>query len=54
VRGLLTIKQITVLENPPYSPDLGPHDFFSVPEDKKILKECILMKMMTGVIRRQL
>jgi hypothetical protein len=25
---------MTVLEHPPYSPDLTPSDFFSVPEDK--------------------
>jgi len=28
--------------------------FFSVPEDKEILKEGILMTLMTGVIQRQL
>jgi hypothetical protein len=34
VREFLSSKQITVLEYPPYSPDLAPSDFFSVPEDK--------------------
>jgi hypothetical protein len=34
VRERLASKQITVLEHPPYSPDLAPNDFFSVPEDK--------------------
>jgi len=34
----LATKQITVLEHPAYSPDLAPSDFFSVPEDKEILK----------------
>jgi hypothetical protein len=33
VRELLASKQITVVEHPPYSPDLAPSDF-SVPEDK--------------------
>jgi len=33
-RRILATKQITVLENPAYSPDLAPGDFFSVPEDK--------------------
>jgi hypothetical protein len=28
------VKQITVLEHPPYSPDLAPNDFFPVPKDK--------------------
>jgi hypothetical protein len=35
VREFLASKQITVLEHPPYSPDLDPNDFFYVPEDKK-------------------
>jgi hypothetical protein len=34
VREFLASKQITVLEHPPYSPDLGPKDFF-VPENKE-------------------
>jgi hypothetical protein len=34
VRELLVSKQITVLEHPPYSLDVAPKDFFSVPEDK--------------------
>jgi hypothetical protein len=37
--GGLAKKQITVLEHPPYSPDLAPSEFFSVPEDKEILKD---------------
>jgi hypothetical protein len=35
VREFLPSKQITVLEHPPYSPDLHPNDFFSVPEDNE-------------------
>jgi hypothetical protein len=31
-------KQITVLEHPPYSPDLAPNDFFLFPKIKEILK----------------
>jgi len=34
VREFLATKQITVLENPDYSPDLAPHDFFSVTQNK--------------------
>jgi hypothetical protein len=34
VRDFLASKQITVLEQPSYSPDLAPSDFFSAPEDK--------------------
>jgi hypothetical protein len=34
VREFLASKQITVLEKPPYSPDLAPSDSFSVPEEK--------------------
>jgi hypothetical protein len=34
LREFLASKQITVLEHPPYPPDLSPNDFFSVPEDK--------------------
>ena len=33
-KEFLATKQITVLEHRAYSPDLGPNDFFSVPEDK--------------------
>jgi hypothetical protein len=32
------VKQITVLEHPPYSPDLAPDDFFLFPKIKEILK----------------
>jgi transposase len=38
VRKVLTSKQITVLEHPPYSPDLAPTDLFLFPKIKKILK----------------
>jgi hypothetical protein len=39
VREFLASKQITVLEQPPYSPDLAPSDFFLFPKIKEILKE---------------
>ena len=55
VREFLATKQITVSEYPAYSPDLAPSDFFLFPKMKEILKESILMTMMTsGVIQRQL
>jgi transposase len=38
VREFLASKQITVLEHPPYSPDLAPSDFFPFPKIKDILK----------------
>jgi transposase len=38
VRELLASKQITVLEHPPYSPDLAPNDFFMLQKIKEILK----------------
>jgi histone-lysine N-methyltransferase SETMAR len=38
VREFLASKQITVLEHPPYSPDLAPSDFFLFPKIKEILK----------------
>jgi hypothetical protein len=38
VRGFLASKQITVLEHPPYSPDLAPNDFFLFPKIKEIFK----------------
>jgi hypothetical protein len=34
VREFLASKQITVMKHPPYSHNLAPNDFFSVPEDK--------------------
>jgi transposase len=37
-REFLVSKQITVLERPPYSPDLAPSDFFLFPEIKEILE----------------
>jgi hypothetical protein len=37
VRVFLACKQITVLEHPPYSPDLALNDFFSGPKDKGII-----------------
>jgi hypothetical protein len=33
-----TSKQITVLEHPPYSPDVAPNDFFLFRKIKEILK----------------
>jgi transposase len=33
VREFLASKQITVLEQPPYSSDLAPNEFFSVLEE---------------------
>jgi transposase len=39
VREFLASKQVTVLDHPPYSPDLAPSDFFLFPKIKKILKE---------------
>jgi hypothetical protein len=38
VRELLASKQITVLEHPPYSPDVAPNDFFLFLKIKEILK----------------
>jgi transposase len=38
VRELLVSKQITVLECPPYSPDLAPNDFFLFLKINDILK----------------
>jgi transposase len=38
VREFLASKQITVLEHPPYSPDLAPNDFFLFPKIKELLK----------------
>jgi transposase len=38
VREFLAGKQITLLEFPPYSPDLAPSDFFTFPKIKEILK----------------
>jgi transposase len=38
VREFLATKQITVLKNPPYSPDLAPSDFSLFPKVKEILK----------------
>jgi len=51
----LATKQITVLEHPAYSPDLALSDFFLFPKIKELLKEFILMALMTsGVIQGQL
>jgi hypothetical protein len=53
VREFLANKQINVLEHSPYSPDLVSSDFFLFLKKKKILKEGILMTLVTsGVIRR--
>jgi transposase len=38
VREFLASKQITVLEQPPYSPDLAPSDFLLLLKIKEILK----------------
>jgi transposase len=38
VREFLASKKITVLEHPPYLPDLAPTDFFLFPKIKEILK----------------
>jgi transposase len=38
VRVFLASKQITMLEHPPYSPDLAPSDFFLFTKMKEILK----------------
>jgi transposase len=38
VRGFLASKKLTMLEHPPYSPDLAPNDFFLFPKIKEILK----------------
>ncbi|PNF39829.1 hypothetical protein B7P43_G03179 [Cryptotermes secundus] len=38
VRELLASKQISVLEDPPYSPDLARNDFFLLQNIKKIIK----------------
>jgi hypothetical protein len=38
VRVFSASKQITVLEHPPYSPDLDPSDIFLFPEIQEILK----------------
>jgi hypothetical protein len=37
-KGVLSSKQITVLEHPPYSPNLAPSDIFLFPKIKEILK----------------
>jgi hypothetical protein len=56
VREFLATKLITVLEHPAaYSPDLAPNDFFLFPRIKEILKEGILVTLMTsGIIQREL
>ena len=52
VREFLATKQITVLEHPASSPDLAPSDFFLFPRIKEILKEGILMTLMSsGIIQ---
>jgi len=38
VREFLATKQITVLEQPAYLPDLAPTDFFMFPKIKEMLK----------------
>ena len=55
VREYLATKQAAVLEHPAYWPDLAPSDFFMFPKIKELLKESILMTLMTsGIIQRQL
>ena len=39
IRQFLAEKNITVLDHPPYSPDLAPCDFFLFPKVKGVLKE---------------
>jgi histone-lysine N-methyltransferase SETMAR len=51
VREFLASTQITMLEHPPYSPDLALNDSFLFPKIKEILKGRHLMTLMTsGVI----
>ena len=38
VKQFLANKNITVLEHPPYSPDLAPYDFYLFPKIKSVLK----------------
>jgi len=38
VKQFLANKNITVLEHPPYSPDLAPCDFYLLPKIKSMLK----------------
>jgi hypothetical protein len=52
-------KQTAVLEHPPYSPDLGPCDFFLFPKAKSVLKgtrfaSVTEVKMKTTELLRQL
>ena len=55
VKEFLTTKQKTVLEHPTSSPDLAPNDFFLFLQIQEILKEGILMTLMTsGVIQWRL
>jgi hypothetical protein len=49
VREFLASRQITVLEHPPYSPDLASNDFFLFPNIKEVLKEGIFMALMTSM-----
>ena len=39
IREFLAKNNIAVLEQPPYSPDLAPCDFFLFPKLKKVIKE---------------
>jgi transposase len=38
VKQFLANKNITVMEHPPYSPDLAPCDFYLFPKIKSVLK----------------
>jgi histone-lysine N-methyltransferase SETMAR len=55
VKELLAKKDITAVENAPYSPDLAPSDFFLFPRIKNTLKGSILTTLTKlKVIRRSL
>jgi len=44
VKQFLANKNITVLEHPPYSPDLAPCDFYLIPKINQCSKEPILFR----------
>jgi len=41
VNKFLAQLKVTVLDHPPYSPDLAPSDYFLFPKVKSHLKECL-------------
>lgn len=47
IRQFLAQKQVTVLDHPPYSPDLAPCDFFLFPKLKIPLKGCFFEDLET-------